>query len=112
MTSRIDQLEVNGQPMAEIELFAASLAPFGIRPIFFSGCPVACDQAGMVINEINLYPIDKSTGTEGFNSGLWRSGLAKAAVESLYNDRTVPYRPDGPLRAVVKMRDGEDCREK
>jgi hypothetical protein len=42
-----------------------------------------------------------------FNVVLWRSGLAKAAVAALENDRTVPYRPNGPFRASVKMRDGE-----
>ena len=37
----------------------------------------------------------------------WRSGLAKAAVAALENNFTVPYRPEGPFRALVKMRDGE-----
>ena len=112
MTSRIEQLDVNGRPMAEIELFAASLAPFGIRPIFFSGCPVACEQAGLAIENITLYPIDKSTGAENFNPETWRSALAKTAVESLYNDRTAPYQPDGPLRVVVKMRAGAAAAQK
>ena len=45
LTSRLASLEVNGRPLAEIELFAASLAPHNIPVIFFSGCPVACAQA-------------------------------------------------------------------
>ena len=106
LTSRIEKLEVNGKPMAEIELFASALAPFGVSPIFFSGCPVACEQAGAVIDNISLYPIDKGTGAERFDAEAWRSGLAGAVVESLGNNQTVPYQPDGPLRAAVKMRDG------
>jgi hypothetical protein len=39
LTSRLSSLTVNGRPMAEVELFSASLAPFGIPPLFFSGCP-------------------------------------------------------------------------
>lgn len=112
LTSRIEQLEVNGRPMAEIELFASSLAPFGIRPIFFSGCPTACGQARAVIRNIAVYPIDKAVGIERFDTELWRSGLAKAVVESLENDLTVPYQPEGPFRALVKMRDGESAARK
>jgi D-amino peptidase len=109
LTSRIEQLAVNGKPMAEIELFAASLAPCGIKPVFFSGCPVACEQAAGAVANIVVYPIDKATAAERFRADSWRSGLAASAVESLYNDRTSPYQPDGPLRAVVKMRDGEEA---
>jgi len=112
LTSRIEQLEVNGKPMAEIELFASSLAPFGIRPIFFSGCPMACEQAGAVVENISLYPINKTTGPERFDAESWRSGLVTSAVESLENDLSVPYQPDGSLRALVKMRDGADAARK
>jgi D-aminopeptidase len=112
LTSRIAQLEVNGRPMAEVELFAASLAPFGIRPVFFSGCPVACEQVAKVVENISLYPIDKSMGAEHFDLKAWRSGLAASAVGSLYNDKTAPYQPAGPLHAVVRMRAGEDAARK
>ena len=112
LTSRIASLEVNEKPMAEIELFASALAPFGIRPIFFSGCPVACEQAGAVIDNISLYPIQKATEIKHFDAESWRSGLAGSAVESLANDQTVPYQPGGPLRATVKMRDGADAAHK
>jgi len=107
LTSRIERLEVNGKPMAEIELFASALAPFGIRPIFFSGCPVACEQAGAVVDNMALYPIDKKAGAERFDVESWRSGLAQTAVESLANDLSVPYQPDGPMQALVTMRAGE-----
>jgi D-aminopeptidase len=107
LTSRIARLEVNGRLLAEVELFAASLAPYGIRPIFFSGCPVACEQARSVIENIHCFPIDKSRGPENFNSGTWRSELAQAAVKSLANHKTMPYEPTGPFKATVTMREGK-----
>ncbi len=112
LTSRIARLEVNERPLAEIELFAASLAPFEIRPVFFSGCPVACQQARNAVEHIYTYPIDKSTGGQHFNPESWRSGLALAAVEALSNEKTGLYRPVGPLHTAVTMRDGEDAARK
>ena len=112
LTSRIAQLKVNDKPMAEVELFAASLAPFGIRPLFFSGCPVACEQAAEAIENISLYSIDKSVGAEDLDRDSWRSGLAASAVGSLHNDKTAPYQSAGPLHAAVKMRDGQDAARK
>jgi D-amino peptidase len=107
LTSRIARLEVNDRLLSEIELFAASLAPWGIRPIFFSGCPVACKQAAAVIENINCFPIDKSCGSENFDFGTWRSALAQAAVKSLSNRKAEPYIPVGPFDARVTMRDGK-----
>jgi D-amino peptidase len=107
LTSRIARLEVNDRLLSEIELFAASLAPWGIRPIFFSGCPVACKQAAAVIENINCFPIDKSCGSENFDVGTWRSALAQAAVKSLSNRKAEPYIPVGPFDARVTMRDGK-----
>jgi D-aminopeptidase len=107
LTSRIEYLMVNGKPLAEVELFSASLAPWGIRPIFFSGCPTACQQAQHAIANINIYPIDKSMGAENLNVAEWRAGLARSAVESLTNDLTAPYAPVGPFKAVIQMRGGK-----
>jgi len=112
LTSRITRLEVNGKPLAEIELFAAVLSPFGVRPIFFSGCPVACGQAKAAIENIHLFPIDKPAAAGPFDADTWRSGLAGAAVASLANNLSVPYQPDGPLEALVTMRDGEAAARK
>lgn len=108
LTSRIEKLLVNEEPMAEIELFAASLAPFGIRPIFFSGCPIACMQAQHRITNISVHPIDKSSGVKQFDKPAWRSGLVRRAVKALTNLATRPYLPAGPFDTVVTMRDG--CR--
>ena len=107
LTSRVIWLEVNRKPLAEVELFSASLAPYGIKPIFFSGCPTACAQAQAAITRINTYPIDKSDGPAVFDAPLWRSGLVDGALESLNNLDTEPYVVSGPFRAEVTMWDGE-----
>jgi D-aminopeptidase len=39
LTSRVSRLEVNGKPLPEVALFSASLAPFGIPPVFFPVVP-------------------------------------------------------------------------
>ena len=106
LTARIEQVTVNGKPLPEIELFASSLAPWGIKPIFFSGCPIACRQAAVGIKHISVYPIDKSVGTHPFDAAVWRIGLQKESVKALENNRTVPYEPEGPMRVMVKMRTG------
>ncbi len=112
LTSRIIWLEVNQKPLAEVELFAASLAPYGVRPIFFSGCPTACAQARAAIRKIDSYPIDKSVGPELFDAYSWRSGLVSAALDSLNNIATEPHRPSGPFTAEVTMRGGENAAQK
>ncbi len=107
LTSRLASLLVNGKPMAEVELFSASLAPCGIRPVFFSGCPAACAQAEQAIPGILTYSLDKGRGPENLDAAQWRSGLAEAAVSALDNLRTSPYLPEGPFAAEITMRDGE-----
>jgi D-aminopeptidase len=107
LTSRISWLEVNRKPLAEVELFSASLAPYGVRPIFFSGCPTACAQARAAIRKINSYPIDKSAGPDLFDANSWRSGLVNGALDSLNNVATEPHTPSGPFQAEVTWRGGE-----
>lgn len=107
LTSRIERLEVNGRLMAEVELFCASLAPFGLRPVFFSGCPVACAQAAETIKGIACHEIDKSGGAGSIDIEDWRAGLAHSAVNALDNAAAEPYAPPGPFNAVILMRDGE-----
>jgi D-aminopeptidase len=106
LTSRIAALVVNGRPMAEVELFAASLAPYQIKPIFFSGCPVACQQARSVIPGIHTHAIEKERLCRPKDIDRWRRGLAAAAVQSLYNSNIRPYNPRGSFTARVTMRDG------
>jgi D-aminopeptidase len=106
LTSRLTSLTVNGRPLAEIELFAASLAPYAIPAIFFSGCPVACAQARERIAGIDTWPIDKRIPPDKLDAEEWRRGLARAAVNALTNDGVAPYRPAGPRHAVIRIRDG------
>ena len=106
LTSRVKLVEINGEPLPQIQLFASSLAPWGVKPIFFSGCSVACKQAKTHIQNISVFPIDKSVGQQQFDVAAWRSDLQQAAVKALGNNLTVPYEPEGPLRVVVKMRTG------
>ncbi len=112
LTSRVAKLTVNGELCSEVELFSASLAPFGIRPVLFSGCPVACRQAKKAIPGIDVYPIDKSAGTESFDPGAWRHGLCESAKAALSNSKTAPYRPQGPFKAVATLRDGKKAAAK
>lgn len=107
LTSRIKRLDVNGKPMAEVALFASSLAPYRIRPIFFSGCPVACKQAEEIIPNIHTYAIDKTDGPDKFDIKQWRRVMSREVIVSLNNDRTDPYFVQGPFKAVITMRDGE-----
>ncbi len=106
LTSRIRELRVNGRLVSEVELFAASLAPFGLRPVFLSGDPVACRQAEAAIHGIQTYAIEKNGGPSVFRPGPWRCGLARAAVKALANNDARPYTPPGPLQARVLLRGG------
>ena len=106
LTSRLAGLVVNGRPLAEVELFAASLAPFGIPAIFFSGCPIACHQARKRIKGIRTLPIDKTIAPAHLDAVSWRQTLSQAAVRSLSDNAAAPYRLDGPLQAVINIRDG------
>lgn len=106
LTSRIARLEVSGKLLSEAELFSASLAPFGLRSLLFSGCPVACRYAAEALPGIATFPIDKSTGREGFDAEAWREGLARAAAASLVCPGAEPHDPPGPMEATVVMRDG------
>ena len=106
LTSRLADIRVNDRPLPEVQLFAASLAPFGLAPLFFSGCPEACQQAKTVIPGITTHAIDKSGGPENFDATAWRRGLAAASVASLYRPAPALILPDGPLQVAVTFRDG------
>jgi len=106
MTSRLADVQVNGRALPEVALFAALLAPYGIRPVFFSGCPIACRQAEDAIPGIQTYAIDKTDGPDHFDARAWRRGLAQKAVEALSNHDTHPLTGSGPCQARVTFRDG------
>lgn len=106
LTSRIASVKVNGRPLAEVELFSASLAPFHIRPLFFSGCPLACAQARRRIPGIRTVAIDKNVLPEMLDKMNWRRLLAREAVDALHGFPPSPYTPKGPFRVVIRIRDG------
>ena len=112
LTSRISRLEVNGKLMSEVQLFAASLAPFNIEPVFFSGCPVACQYASDEIDGLTCFPIEKSSANKSFDPDSWRNALSKAAALSLNNTQKGTYNPDGKFNAVITMRDGKKYADK
>ena len=112
LTSRIGRLEVNGELLPEVYLFAGSVASYGVRPVFFSGCPVACDQARCTIPGIHTYSIDKSVGRREFAAEPWRQGLAQAATSALCDAQTVPFEPAGPFHTRVTLRQGEPAAQK
>jgi len=112
LTSRIAKLTVNGEPVSEVQLFSSSLARYGVRPVFFSGCPVACRYARKALSFVDTYSIDKSGGPGSVNTEKWRAGLAIAAKNSLMNSRAETYMMKGPFDAEMTMRDGEAAAEK
>ena len=112
LTSRIAQLTIGGRPLSEVELFSASLASHGVRPLFFSGCEHACLQAADRIPGMMTYPLDKTGSPDRVNVKAWREGLADAAVRALFNEETLPFTPQGPFTATMTMRDGESAARK
>ena len=107
LTSRIQELRLNGRRLSEVELFAAALAPHNIRPLFFSGSPVACAQARERLPGIATHSIEKKGGPTALDVVCWRRELAAATVRALNRtDTPPPYAPQGPFHAAVTFRDG------
>jgi len=107
LTSRIARLAVNGRPLSEVELFSAVLAPHGIRPLFFSGCPVACDQARDALPGIVTFSMPKPTPQAQGTLQKLRRDLARAAVAAIENDAPpAPFSPRGPFYTEIRFRDG------
>ena len=112
MTSRLSDVRVNGRSLPEVALFAALLAPYGIRPVFFSGCPDACRQAAAEIPGITTYPIHKANGPQYVDVCAWRRDLACKSVEALSNETTRPVTGSGPFDVRVVFREGADAARK
>ena len=72
LTSRIARLAVNGRILTEVELFAASLGPYGVRPLFFTGCPVACRQARAAIPGLATFAVPKPFPAGAVERDHWR----------------------------------------
>lgn len=106
LTSRLAAVRVDGRLLPELPLFASLLAPYGIYPVFFSGCPVACRQAASIIPGIATHAIDKTEGPDDFDHDKWRQGLARHAVAALENRFTRLPENSAPLDVCVRFRDG------
>ena len=109
LTSKFAGIFVNGEPLTEAELFAASVAPAGLVPTFFSGCETACRQAARAIKNIKTFMVNKPLAETPQSI---RENLAHAAVSSLNSFSEKPFTPEGPFNVVVKMRDGEKAAAK
>lgn len=107
LTTSIRRLAVNGRLMTEVELFASSLAPFGVRPVFFSGCPTACAQAAAVIPGIGTFPVKKPAFGDEVERRTWRKAVAWSVVQRLSRDDfPPPFLPAGPFEAVLRWGEG------
>jgi D-amino peptidase len=107
LTSRIAKLTINGKIWSEAELFSALFGPFGIRPIFFSGCSEACKQVQIAIPGLVVYPIDKMDSAYLFDAAHWRESLCQNAVTAISTSTASPFLPKGPFYTVVDFRDGK-----
>jgi len=105
-TSRYSSIMLNSRRVSELQLFASSLYKYSIKPIFFSGCPIACNEAMEDIKGISVFPIIKDKFGK-IEDALCISQLAEAAADSLVNDFVKPYIIDPPFNAEIKMRDAE-----
>ena len=107
LTSRIERVTINGKLVSEAQLFASALAPLGIRPVFFSGCPVACSHTRRFLPGVDCFSIDKNTPE--FLPDLWRKKLADAAVKSMNSEWPAPYNPQGPFQVALRMTGKKDA---
>lgn len=110
LTSRIAAVTIEGHLVSEAQLFSAALAPFGIPPLFFSGCPVACDHVRSAMAGVRCFPVEKSD--PAFHPAAWRAGLAEAAVTALISAPPPPYNPRGPFQVRVSMAGGRTAARK
>lgn len=103
LTSRFAEIMVNGKLLSECELFASSVANAGLRPVFFSGDQMACDQATAAIKGVFVFPVNKPLQE---SEDQTRLELAQAAAASLSNNAVDVFQPNGPFSVKIRMRDG------
>ena len=109
LTSRYSSMKLNDRLLPEIELFAGMLSLFGIKPLFFSGCPVACAEASSLIPGIQTYEADKLSSKKTFEPVSWRQGLYES-VKAAMTVEAPDYKPlAGEYRVELTMRDGVDA---
>ncbi len=104
LTSRILKLTVNDTLMSEAQLFAAVLAPYNIKPLFFSGCPIACKHTESEIKHLNCWPIAQTDKQNESARIAWRKKLAEQAVKSLSENPGFVYQPKGIFHAAITFK--------
>lgn len=104
LTSKIERLRINGRQISEAELFSAVLVPFGLVPLFFSGCPAACAHVENRMNPIQTFPITPSDKKNETARVLWRRQLAESVSQSLSHSRTMPFQLSGPFDIDIRFR--------
>lgn len=109
LTSRITQLIVNGEMMSEAQLFAASLSPFELAPLFISGCPAACTQAAGAIEHLNTFSIDNKATMSEAERRMWREELGKQAARAASTVCGRPYLPKGPFNARLVLKGSSEA---
>lgn len=109
LTSKFASINVKGKNLTEAELFAASVAPSGLVPVFFSGCQNACDQARSALPELDFFAVNKPLREPPEEL---RHQLALAAARALGNQAGSVFCPPGPFKATITMRDGEKPAQK
>ncbi len=114
LTSQFSKLEINGKALTESELFCSSVSSTGMKPIFFSGCSVACAQAKEAINWLDTFNLDKPLKTSPRKT---RIDLANAAVASFKKNRALDlagrgkakvFALEGPFKVKIEIRDGAE----
>jgi D-aminopeptidase len=108
LTSKFSAVKLNDQPLSEAELFSASVAKYGLKPVFFSGCGTACQQARSALGKIKTVEVAKPLEDSAEQT---RSLLAKKALEALDSPDAATYFPEGEFKVEVTMRDGDKVAE-
>ncbi len=109
LTSRFAELKADGRPLTEAELFAVSVAGYGLKPAFFSGCPQACRQAGDVMPWLTCVEVPKN---DCESRERVRDKLYAGAVKALNEETPQIFSPPGMVNVELKMRDGARAAEK
>jgi D-amino peptidase len=107
LTRRIKALRVNGESIAEVQLFASVLAEFGIAACFLSGCPVACDEASKAMPWIQTCEVPKPMNiTQGAKPPDYlkiREALARTASAAFAADKSRAYRLTAPYHCEIEF---------
>lgn len=109
LTSKFSSLKINGEPLSEAELFAASVAKFGLVPVFFSGCNVSCQQVKRIFPEIATVLVDKPPKE---SCKKIREMLADTSLQAANLASTNIFSPTGPFKVEIEMRDGQKAANK